>query len=73
MNIEAVKQKKYKLGRYELAHTEINELFNEAEKAGIDFEFNLAALSYTYGFIRGGNAERSKRINTKECEEAING
>lgn len=79
MNIEVVKQKSHKLGWYDLTYGEMNELLNEAKKGGIDEMLDLVVLSYTYGFIRGGNAERnkqnkqSKRINTKECEEAING
>lgn len=79
MNIEAVKQKSHKLGWYDLTYDEMNELLNEAKKGGIDETLDLITLSYTYGFIRGGNVERNKRnkqskqIKTKECEETING
>lgn len=79
MNIEVVKQKRHELGRYDMGFNEVIELITEAKKGGVDAMYDLAALSYAYGFIRGGNAERNKRnkqikrINTKECEEAING
>ena len=61
MNIETLQKKRHELGRYDLTHTEIYELKDGAKKGGIDKWLDLIILSYTYGFIRGGNAERNKR------------
>ena len=61
MNIEAIKQKSHELGRYDLTHDEVLELITEAKNGGVDAMYDLTALSYAYGFIRGGNAERNKR------------
>ena len=60
MNIEVVKQKRHELGRYDIGFGEVIELITEAKKGGVDTMYDLVALSYAYGFIRGGNAERNK-------------
>lgn len=76
MNIEAVKQKCHELGRYDMNYSDVIELIKEAKKGGVDFPFDLASLSYAYGFIRGGNAERNKQRaqkSVKEWEAVING
>ena len=69
MNIEVVKQKCHELGRYDMNYLDVIELIKEAKKGGVDAFFNLAALSYAYGFIRGGNAERNKQKKQKRIED----
>ena len=69
MNIEVVKQKCHEMGRYDMSYLDVIELVKEARKGGVDSFFNLATLSYTYGFIRGGNAERSKQKRQKRIKD----